>query len=598
MDIAGYSATGPRDVNEDSFFTAALPAGVSFPQGIRALAVVSDGMGGYQGGDVASNIVITEAEHYLSQLLEMSKSGRLEFDPAAVLKEIVARADGLIHEEIHARNGHSIGATFLAAFISPTHAWIGHVGDSRAYLIRDGQATLLTEDHSYVGRMLARGVITEEEARVHPERNKIEQALGFTVVKVDIDEVDLRDGDALMLCSDGVYTALDSKRIAACIRRSVSAADAAKKLVDRALSGGTDDNSTATVAMIGGAARSSGGNAPTLVDFEPADTAGSDYDAAPGSTLAGQTAAMGTHSKKRTAESRRSESRGEDLFIQSSRAGKESHGKRLSSRTKGIYLAVAAVLVAIMGFLMASAFSQSGGGGGGAPAGAPAAPSVPAATVPAAEQTEQEGQTVVVTPSTEPDTQDGTSDSGQQTTDSRPEGSASPMQGRPYSVGDNRTIYFVDGDGDFSIIKDYYGRSDSPELIPGQQVYVSGQPESYDSGSYLQLSDVYLDALCADADLRRDGETSFSSELSRALTYNDSEYAALLDTLLTIYGDGDGIRGDIVKLLIVADGAETATVVSSPSAPSSSSSSSSDGQEPSDSSIVGTVSPWQGSNQG
>ena len=249
MNLGGYTAIGPRDANEDNFYFLDFPDVHSFTNGVTSYIMVSDGMGGYQGGDIASGLAVSSAESYLSQLLDMAEGNQVDFDAPYALGEISQNAHDAILAEASGRGNVSMGATFIGAFLSPTRAWIGHVGDSRAYLIRDNMATQLTEDHSQVGRMLSRGLISEEEAQNHPARNRIERALGFSDATPDITEVDLQPGDALLLCSDGVYTVLSCQAIADCVCRSKDAATAAKRVVKTALGKGTDDNSTAVVAL-------------------------------------------------------------------------------------------------------------------------------------------------------------------------------------------------------------------------------------------------------------------------------------------------------------------------------------------------------------
>lgn len=258
MNIGGYTATGPRDANEDNLYYLDFSDVDSFVNGVCAFAMVSDGMGGYQGGDVASGLAVACAKSYLSQLIEMAAGNRIDLDAPAALAEIVRNAHESILAESNLRGNLSMGATFVGAFVSRTHAWIGHVGDSRAYLVREGGCQQLTEDHSRVGRMLSRGVITEEEAQNHPERNRIERALGFSDARVDITEVDLAPGDALLLCSDGVYTVLDVDTLGNCVTTSRNAEAAAQRAVKLALRHHTDDNSTAVIVI-----NDAGGNAPT-----------------------------------------------------------------------------------------------------------------------------------------------------------------------------------------------------------------------------------------------------------------------------------------------------------------------------------------------
>lgn len=249
MNVGGYSATGPRDANEDSYFTIDFSDVDSFTNGVSAFVMVSDGMGGYQGGDVASGLAVSSAASYIDQLLDMAKGNKVEFDAKYALGEIAENAHEAILAETVERGNASMGATFIGAFLSSSHAWIGHIGDSRAYLVRDGSAVQLTEDHSQVGRMLSSGLITEEEAQNHPARNRIERALGFSDGAPEITEVDLRPGDALLLCSDGVYTVLDANGIGECVAQARDAESAATRVVKSALNLGTDDNSTAAVAQ-------------------------------------------------------------------------------------------------------------------------------------------------------------------------------------------------------------------------------------------------------------------------------------------------------------------------------------------------------------
>lgn len=249
MNLGGYSATGPREANEDNYYVIDFSDVRSFTNGVASFIMVSDGMGGYNGGDIASSLAVSSAESYIRQLLDIAEGNQIDFDAPYALGEISQNAHDAIVAETRELGSTSMGATFIGAFLSATHAWIGHVGDSRAYLVRDGVATQLTEDHSQVGRMLSQGLITEEEAQNHPARNRIERALGFSDATPDITEVDLQPGDMLLLCSDGVYTVLNSQAIAGCLARANDAENAAKRLVKVALNKGTDDNSTAVVAM-------------------------------------------------------------------------------------------------------------------------------------------------------------------------------------------------------------------------------------------------------------------------------------------------------------------------------------------------------------
>lgn len=249
MELGGFSATGPRDANEDSYFSRSFMGDVSFSNGVYAFLMVSDGMGGYQGGDIASSLAVAAADRYLDNLLQIAEGNIVEFEPGLALSEIAQNAQEAIVAETESRGKANMGATFVGAFLSPNHVWIGHIGDSRAYLYHEGVVSQLTEDHSHVGRLLSSGVITEEEAQNHPDRNRIERALGFPDSTMDITEVSIEPGDGLLLCSDGVYTVLDVNQLAQIMQMASSAEDAAKRAVKAALDNQTDDNSTAVVAL-------------------------------------------------------------------------------------------------------------------------------------------------------------------------------------------------------------------------------------------------------------------------------------------------------------------------------------------------------------
>ena len=250
MNVAGSSVTGPRDHNEDMYYYKDFSELSHFPEEIWAFIMLCDGMGGYQGGDIASQAACEAAKHYIDSLVEIAAKDVVTLDVPQALREIIDRANQAICLEMQQRENQSMGATFVGAFISPSKVWIAHVGDSRAYLIRRGRAEQLTEDHSEVGRMLAQGVISEEEAQVYSRRNVIEKALGFGgSEEAGLLELSLERGDAILLCSDGVSTVLNSEVIADAVVSKKSITDAVNALTDKALQMGTDDNSTAILAV-------------------------------------------------------------------------------------------------------------------------------------------------------------------------------------------------------------------------------------------------------------------------------------------------------------------------------------------------------------
>jgi len=198
--------------------------------------VVADGMGGAQAGEVASQIAVETFEEGLPE------SG----SPEERLVNRVQEANSRIYERSrteHERAG--MGTTLTAAYLDDAHVAIAHVGDSRAYLFRDGSLTRLTQDHSLVDELVRRGKLTEEQAAEHPQRSIITRALGpEPTVEVDTWNYGVRAGDILLLCSDGLTSMISEERIAHSIASADSLERAADQLIDEANAAGGRDNIT------------------------------------------------------------------------------------------------------------------------------------------------------------------------------------------------------------------------------------------------------------------------------------------------------------------------------------------------------------------
>lgn len=247
MTLGGSSVPGPRPYNEDNYLLTDLSDYRRQLGGLIAFMMVSDGMGGHSSGDVASRVAVETTESYLCDLLEMAATSDVDLDVPQALREMSEESHNAIVAAAAEQGAAAMGATFVAAIMSDTHAWVGHVGDSRGYLLSGGRAKQLTVDHSHVGRLIAEGVLTEEQAQHHPQRNVIERALGFTGATADVTEVDLHNGDALVLCSDGVSTVLTGEDMVAIAAAASDPAKAATALTDEAVRAGTDDNATVVV---------------------------------------------------------------------------------------------------------------------------------------------------------------------------------------------------------------------------------------------------------------------------------------------------------------------------------------------------------------
>ncbi|HXF71000.1 MAG TPA: Stp1/IreP family PP2C-type Ser/Thr phosphatase [Actinomycetota bacterium] len=212
------------------------------------LFAVADGMGGHRGGEVASRLALET----------------LERPTEAPLAERIREANRVVYERsIIDRSVAGMGTTLTAAVLEGDRLRLAHVGDSRAYLLREGRLERLTEDHTMVRRMVEEGRLTEQEAAWHPYRSVLTRALG-TEPDVPVDEavVEVRPGDRVLLCTDGLTSMLEEERIAELLRTTPDPQAAADRLVEEALAAGGLDNVTVLVLDLeedpGGGGRSPG----------------------------------------------------------------------------------------------------------------------------------------------------------------------------------------------------------------------------------------------------------------------------------------------------------------------------------------------------
>ncbi|MEW5705628.1 MAG: Stp1/IreP family PP2C-type Ser/Thr phosphatase [Actinomycetota bacterium] len=215
-----------RNLNEDSY----LANGTIF--------AVADGMGGHRAGEVASVIALDALRAGL---------GRRTKDPAEKrLVDAIKFANKKVREKaIRDRTRFGMGTTLTAAFLHGEKLYIGHVGDSRIYLLRDGKLKKLTNDHSLVAQMVESGQLKPEEAEVHPHKSIITRAIGSEAdVEVDILIEDVMDNDRFLLCTDGLTTMLTDDEIAEVLRDIDDLNSACRELVDWANDRGGNDNIT------------------------------------------------------------------------------------------------------------------------------------------------------------------------------------------------------------------------------------------------------------------------------------------------------------------------------------------------------------------
>jgi len=231
-----------RSQNEDAWSV------IQGPSGNPAGFAVADGMGGHEAGEVASRMAI-EA---VTEAIGRCAADRLDTAGAeALIKAGVETANRRILQFSREQlGGIASGTTLTAGFLSGTTLLLVHIGDSRAYLLRDGAILQLSQDHTYVAELVASGLILPEEAHTHPERNKITRALGFEpALAPDILRTHLRAGDQLLFCTDGLTEYVGEPEMAAIL--SVAEPEpAAERLVDIANERGGRDNTTVVIARI------------------------------------------------------------------------------------------------------------------------------------------------------------------------------------------------------------------------------------------------------------------------------------------------------------------------------------------------------------
>jgi len=247
-----------RRANEDSFFVRS------------PLFVVADGMGGAQAGEVASRLA---AETFAAGLPDDGTSEQR-------LETRVRAANQRIHEvsqEDRALNG--MGTTLTAAYLDGDELALAHVGDSRAYLLRDGELTRLTRDHTLVEELVRRGELTEEEAAEHPQRSIITRALGPEPdIDIDLHTHRVHAGDVLLLCSDGLTGMIGEDEVSEILSDAASLRDAGRALVDAANEAGGRDNITVVLFRLDevGAATANadraGGAGETISAAPPAES--------------------------------------------------------------------------------------------------------------------------------------------------------------------------------------------------------------------------------------------------------------------------------------------------------------------------------------
>lgn len=222
-----------RDHNEDS-------GGVYYNTSGQLLAIVADGMGGHQAGDVASEMAVSLIKSEWKQISKLTSPEQTE----KWLLDVLQSINQAIYEEAKQRQEYrGMGTTVVVAISGEDFITIGHIGDSRCYLANENGFKQVTEDHSLVNELVRTGQITEEDAKDHPRKNIVLKALGTEpTVIADIQSFSFEEGDRLLLCSDGLTDKLTNQELSNFVQSHDDIKVVAQKMIDLANERGGEDN--------------------------------------------------------------------------------------------------------------------------------------------------------------------------------------------------------------------------------------------------------------------------------------------------------------------------------------------------------------------
>lgn len=244
MKYAAISDRGMlREKNED-FWDIVLAA-----DGNPQAFIVADGMGGHEAGDVASRMAVQSISKEVSLHLQNpdNTSSIQEF-----LEKTVLKANEEIYQyALRNLNGVGTGTTLTAGLLHNGKLTIAHIGDSRFYLLRNGEIEKLTRDHSFVGELVERGILDAEEASKHPLRNQITRALGYEKqIQIDFYEITVQSGDIWLFCTDGLTLKVTPDELLSMLSDGSDLDDTLKNMIALANQRGGEDNITAIAVRV------------------------------------------------------------------------------------------------------------------------------------------------------------------------------------------------------------------------------------------------------------------------------------------------------------------------------------------------------------
>jgi serine/threonine protein phosphatase PrpC len=250
LDVAQRTDIGRKRASNEDNFISVVPEDNHALRAKGALFVVSDGMGGHDHGEVASELTVQKVKEYYYQ--------DLQADIPTSLQEAIKQANTAIYQANEAEkkaqgaDGFGMGATCVAAVLHDQMLYAANVGDSRVYVLHEGQLRQITRDHSIVALLVQCGEITPTEARTHQSRNQIYRCLGKSEVKVDLFSEPVQEGDILILCTDGLCGVVEDEELRATVEQ-YGPEESVQHLIARANEEGGPDNVTAIVVRVSAA---------------------------------------------------------------------------------------------------------------------------------------------------------------------------------------------------------------------------------------------------------------------------------------------------------------------------------------------------------
>ncbi len=245
LEVGSRTDTGRKRPNNEDNMISVVPDDGSVMDSKGALFVVADGLGGHDKGEVASELIV----HAVKKLYYEDESSN---DIASSLLHAIQEANASLYKDIldSGATERSMGTTCIAAVLHGANAYVANVGDSRAYLIRQGQVRQVSQDHSWVAEQVRAGLLTEEQARVHGQRNVITRCMGaHSDVEVDVFTETVQEGDVLVLCTDGLSGVVSDEEIGSIVQQ-YEPQESVEQLIAHANEKGGPDNITAVVARI------------------------------------------------------------------------------------------------------------------------------------------------------------------------------------------------------------------------------------------------------------------------------------------------------------------------------------------------------------